>query len=112
VILLYLEYGGFERRVFCVKLSKILQKLSSFWRAESGKNTSFREWFAKFKSNVSSVEDGEHLRVRKTHVNVDYVKEFTLLNKRITTCEVTNMWGFHFRQMIWEEGLRRLVSVP
>jgi hypothetical protein len=22
------------------------------------------------------------------------------------------MWGFHFRQMIWEEGLRRLVSVP
>jgi hypothetical protein len=45
---------------------------------------------------VSSVEDAEQQRqssVSKLHENVHYVKEFILLNKRITTCEVTNMLG-------------------
>jgi len=31
--------------------------------------------------------------VSKLHENVDYMKEFILLNKRITICEVTNMLG-------------------
>jgi hypothetical protein len=47
---------------FCVKLSKILQKLinveSRFWRADSGKNTRL-EWRAELKSSVSSVEHAE-----------------------------------------------------
>jgi len=34
---------------------------SSFWRGDSGKNTS-HEWCAKFKSSTSSVEDAEHVR--------------------------------------------------
>jgi len=45
---------------------------------------------------MSSVEDVEHWRqpsVSKLHENVDYVKEFILVNKRITICEVTNMLG-------------------
>lgn len=45
---------------------------------------------------MSSVEDDEQLRqplVRELHENVDYVKEFIFLNKRITICEDTNMLG-------------------
>ena len=44
----------------------------------------------------SSAEDAEQRRqqsLSKLHENVDYVKEFILLNKRITICEVTNMLG-------------------
>jgi len=61
----------------------------------SGKNTSF-EWFAESKSSMSSVEDVKQWRqlsVSKLHENVDYVKEFILLNERITLCEVTVMLG-------------------
>ena len=68
---------------------------SNFWRADSGKTTSL-EWYADFKSSMSSVEDAEQWRqpsVSKLHENVDYVKEFILLNKRTTVCEVTNILG-------------------
>jgi hypothetical protein len=68
---------------------------SSFWGADSGKNTRL-EWFAEFNSSVSSVEDAGQWRqpsVSKLHEHLDYVKEFILLNKRITICEVTNMLG-------------------
>jgi len=63
----------------------------------SGKNTKL-EWFAEFKSSVSSVEDVEKWRqsVNKLHENVDYVKEFILLNKRKSICEVTTMLGITF----------------
>jgi hypothetical protein len=63
------------------------------------------EWFAVFKSSVSSVESAEQCRetsVKKLHKNVDYVKEIVFLNKRITICEVTDMLGFHlgwFREL-------------
>jgi hypothetical protein len=67
---------------FCFKLPKFYRNFqnveSSFWRADSGKNTSL-EWFAEFKSSVPSVEDTEQWRqssVSKLHENVDYVKEF------------------------------------
>jgi hypothetical protein len=45
---------------------------------------------------MTSVEDAEQWRqssVSKLHENVDYVKDFILLNKRITICGVTNMLG-------------------
>jgi len=45
---------------------------------------------------MSSVEDAEQWRqpsVSNLHENVDYVKEFILLNKRTTVCEITNILG-------------------
>ena len=60
-----------------------------------GKNTS-HECFAVFESSVSSVEDVEKWRqpsVSKLCENVNYVKEFILLNEGITICELTNMLG-------------------
>jgi hypothetical protein len=68
---------------------------NSFWKADNGKNTSL-EWFAVFKSSVSSVESAEQCRqtsVSELHKNVDYEKEFIFLNKRITICEITDMLG-------------------
>jgi hypothetical protein len=53
-----------------------------------------------FKSSVSYVEDAEQWgqsSVSKLHENVDYVKEFILLNKRATICEITNMLGISLR---------------
>lgn len=70
----------------------------AFGEQASGKNTSL-EWFVEFKNSVSSVEDVEKWRltsVSKLHENVAYVKEFILLNERITICEVTNMLGITF----------------
>jgi hypothetical protein len=49
-----------------------------------------------FKSSMSSVGDVEKWRqpsVSKLYENVDYVKEFILLNEGITICELTNMLG-------------------
>jgi hypothetical protein len=84
---------------FVLNLANFYRKfqivLRSFWRADSGKNTS-HNWFANLKSSVSSVEDAEKLRqppVSKLHETVDYVKEFILLNKGVTICEVTNRLG-------------------
>ena len=34
--------------------------------------------------------------MRKLHENVDYVKEFILINRRITICEISNMLGISF----------------
>jgi hypothetical protein len=64
------------------------------------KNTSL-EWFSKFKSSVTSVEDAERLRcpsVSKMDENVDCVKEVILINKRSTICEVAKCWEFHLGQ--------------
>jgi len=67
----------------------------AFGEQTSGKNTRL-EWFAEFKSSVSSVEDVEQWRqpsMSKLLENVYYVKEFILINERLTTDEVTNMLG-------------------
>jgi hypothetical protein len=53
-------------------------------------------WFSKFKSAVTSVNDGQaclgHPLVSRIDENLNQVKEFVLENRRFTIHEVVNMF--------------------
>jgi hypothetical protein len=66
---------------------------SSFWRVENRKDTSFFEWFSKFKIAGTSDKGAKCLGhpESKRDVIVDGMKKLGLKNRRITTCEAANI---------------------
>ena len=96
---------------FCVKLGKFCAEFlsvgSSFWRADSGRNTSFGEQtvggaqvsdrFSKSISTEPYPEECEHSCqvVNKTGENVDKVKKLVFESRRIAV-EMSECWEFHW----------------
>jgi hypothetical protein len=61
--------------------------------------TQFFEWFSKFKSWMTYVEDAKCLRcplASRREETVHQLKELVIGNRGITTCEVANMLGISF----------------
>jgi hypothetical protein len=78
----------------------------SLWNTVNGNNIVF-EWFSKFRSGVTSVENAKHLgcpSMSKTDENVDQVKKLVLENRKIVICEGANVLGIRSGsvQSIWK----------